>query len=150
MRADIHPAFRHLLTGLVSPMIQARNKWIDFCPGESKMDGWENSLHSAYQQQNGQRTVEKAWYKRRNKENKATELTLKNTNRKSEGTQRYLHVWTQGNFLPWQKSLIKSRAQTTARDDKTEGVKLGTQEIWLKPQGDPVAQKRYKAICYFV
>lgn len=84
-------------------MIQARNKWIVFCPGESKMDAVTgNLLRSAYQQQNEQ------WKKPSIKEEtKATELTLKNTKGKAEGTQTYLqHVSTQGNFSPWQESLI--------------------------------------------
>lgn len=54
-----------------------------------------NSLHSAYQLQNQQRTVEKAWYKIRNKENKVTELTLKNTEGKVEGT----HCLNTGKFF---------------------------------------------------
>lgn len=91
MCAHTHMAFRHLLTGLVSPLIQARNK--SFAQGKARWMVFRgNRLHSAYQQQNGQRTVGKARYKRRNKENKATKLTLKNINGKAEGTQRYLHI----------------------------------------------------------
>lgn len=67
-------------------MNQARNKWIVFRPGDSKMDAVTgNLLHSAYQQRNEQRKKPS-----RKEEEKATELTLKNTKGKDEGTQRYL------------------------------------------------------------
>lgn len=46
----------------------------------------------------------------------------------------------------WSRTELK----TTARDNKTEGVKLRIQETRLQPQGDPVGRKHYKAIWYFL
>lgn len=144
-----HIALSHMLTGLVSPMTQARNKQIVFHPGAriwEQQDSWcLEEIHSTYQQ-NGQRTVGKPWYK----ESQMTELITKNRNVKAEGTQRYIHVWTKGDFSPWQKSLIRSRAQTTATEDKSEGEKLVSQEIWVGPQDDLVAWKCCVAICHFI
>lgn len=54
--------------------------------GKSKMDATTGILlHSAYQQQNEQHKKPSI-----KEEEKATELTLKNTKGKAEGTQRYL------------------------------------------------------------
>lgn len=137
-------------------MIQARNEWIVFRPGESKMDGVTgNLLHSAYQQQNEQ------WKKPSIKEEeKATELTLKNT--KGKEGWRYPEVSTiclnTGKFftLAEQSDLEQSLnnwSNNLSGDKKTEEVKLRIQETWLKPQGDPVtlnAIKPLSVLCNFV